>query len=108
MSRPLELKTFRIWDCGDGTIYADIPGAEWPERVGVAILRKRLTDAELAAESYRAAAWIGAQGRAHATDEGRNIVFDAAFVFGPVTRDEHEWLVVHRFATLPHYDEEAA
>jgi hypothetical protein len=69
---------------------------------------KRLTDAELAAESYRAAAWIGAKGRAYTTDEDRAIAFEAAFTFGPETRDEHEWLVVHRFATYPHYDEDVA
>ena len=69
-------------------------------------IRKRLTDTELAAEVFRQAAWIGADGRAHKTDEGRNIVFEAAFTFGPMTRDEHEYLTVSRFATLPHYDEQ--
>jgi hypothetical protein len=66
----------------------------------------RFTDAELAAEMYRAVAWIGANGKAHATGEGRNILLEAAFTFGPITRDEHEWLTMNRFATHPHYDEE--
>lgn len=67
---------------------------------------KRFTEAELAAEVFRQAAWIGANGRAHKTDAGRNIVFEAAFTFGPMTRDEHEFLVINQFATLPHYDEQ--
>jgi hypothetical protein len=68
---------------------------------------KHLTDAELAAEMFRQAAWLGANGRTYKTDEGRNIVIEAAFTFGPITRDEHQWLTVNRFATLPHYDEVA-
>lgn len=66
----------------------------------------RFSDAELAAEMYRSAAWIGANGKAHATGEGRNILFEAAFTFGPITRDEHEWLTAHRFATHPDFDAE--
>jgi hypothetical protein len=68
-------------------------------------LRKRLTDTELAAEVFRQAAWLGANGRAHKTDEGRNIVFEAAFTFGPMTRDEHEYLIISQLAERPHYDE---
>lgn len=66
---------------------------------------KHLTDAELAAELFRQTAWLGAIGRTYATDEGRNIVIEAAFTFGPITRDEYEWLTLRHFATLPHYDE---
>lgn len=62
---------------------------------------KRFTDAELTAEMYRAAAWLGAIGRAHATGEGRNIVFDAAFTYGPITREEHEWVTMQRFLHHP-------
>ena len=67
--------------------------------------QKRLTDTELAAEVFRQAAWLGANGRAHKTDEGRNIVIEAAFTFGPMTRDEHEYLIISRFAQRSHYDE---
>lgn len=66
---------------------------------------KRLTDAELAAELFRQTSWLGALGRTYATGEGRNILLEAAFTSGPITRDEHEWLTIKRFATLPHYDE---
>jgi hypothetical protein len=66
---------------------------------------KRLTDAELAAELFRQTAWLGALGRTYRADEGRNIIIEAAFTFGPVTRDEHEWMTLSHFATLPHYDE---
>lgn len=69
---------------------------------------KRLRDEELAADVFRQAAWLGAIGRTHAADAGRNIFIEAAFTFGPITRDEYEWLTLHRFATLPHYDEVAS
>ena len=67
--------------------------------------QKRLKDAELAAEMWRQAAWIGALGRSYAMPD-RYIAFDAAFHEGPATEDEYQWTVLHRFATLPHYDEE--
>lgn len=65
----------------------------------------RFSDAELAAELYRQTAWISANGRGHATGEGRNILLEAGFTFGPITRDEHEWLTVKHFADYPHFDE---
>jgi hypothetical protein len=71
-------------------------------------LAKRFTSAELAAELFRAVAWLGAKGRANATDKGRNIVITAAFTFGPITRDEHEFEVMQRFATLPDHDRHGA
>lgn len=69
---------------------------------------KRFTDAELAAELFRAAAWLGANGQTFATDEGRNLVVAAAFTFGPITRDEHEFQVLQRFVSLPDHDNEDA
>jgi hypothetical protein len=102
MSKPFEL-----------TIYPPrIPCSLWPQcpiefhEVDNWGPDKTLTDAELAAELFRQTAWLGAIGRAYATETGRNIVIEAAFTFGPVTRDEDEWLTIKRFATLPHYDEE--
>lgn len=65
---------------------------------------KRFADAELSAELFRAAAWLGANGRTFATDEGRNLVVAAAFTFGPITRDEHEFQVLQRFVSLPDHD----
>jgi len=103
--RALELTTRPLWfNSLDGTCYA---GTTHEDVVNVdfEVYRKRFTDTELAAEVFRAAAWIGAGYRAHRADEGRNIVFEAAFTFGPITRDEHEYLTVHRFAALPHHDE---
>lgn len=95
MSRPLELKTFRIWDCGDGTIYADIPGEEWPERVGVVILRKRLTDPELAAEYWQACAVLSTVLNLNEEYD----LHDQAAMYATT---------LERFATHPHYDEETA
>lgn len=68
-------------------------------------MSKRFTDTELAAELYRQTAWLGALGRAHRADAGRNIVMEAAFTFGPITRDEHEWETMLHFANRPHHDE---
>lgn len=68
-------------------------------------MSKRFTDVELAAELFRQTAWLGALGRTYKTDEGRNIVIEAAFTYGPVTREEHEWLTLNNFAFRPHYDE---
>ena len=92
------------------TVYEKHPTAD-AYRVGgfyspyaLVATEKRFTEAELAAELFRQTAWLGANGRAHATDEGRNVVIEAAFTFGPITRDEHEWLTISHFATLPHYD----
>lgn len=67
---------------------------------------KRFTDAELAAELFRQAAWLGALGRAHATDAGRNVVIEAAFTFGPITRDEYEFQTISHFYYRPHHDQE--
>lgn len=93
------------------------PGTEHTHRPGMGVLircpgciadrqtrAKRFTDAELAAELFRTTAWLGAKGRLYATDEGRNIVVQAAFTFGPITRDEYEFEVVQRFASLPDHD----
>lgn len=66
---------------------------------------KRFTDAELAAELFRQTAWLGALGRVYPTDVGRNIVIEAAFTFGPITRDEYEWLTISQFAHRPHHDD---
>lgn len=88
--------------------HADMPNlvrykGQWmPEALATGMIDKRFTDAELAAEMFRAAAWLGANGRAHATGEGRNIVFDAAFTYGPITREEHEWVTVQRFLHESH------
>jgi hypothetical protein len=65
---------------------------------------QRFTDVELAAEVFRAAAWLGAKGRTFTSDEGRNVVIAAAFTFGPITRDEYEFQVIQRFLTLPSHD----
>ncbi|MGN6653828.1 MAG: hypothetical protein ACTHJ9_00635 [Rhodanobacter sp.] len=100
--KALELQTFHLWDSGDGTFYADIPGAEWPERVGYALTRKRLTDTEVAAEYWRAELdwalitegyrWLG-------ICEGWSA--DEASAKG---RDQ----ALRRFATMPHaFDAEA-
>lgn len=106
--KALDLKVSRIWDSGDGTLYADAEDPRYPKRVGFEMLRRRFSDAELAAELYRAAAWVGAKGRLYASEEGRNMLIEAAFTFGPITRDEHEWDVMNRFLHLPYYDEEEA
>lgn len=67
---------------------------------------KRLKDAELAAEVYRAGMWLAALGGS-VIMPGRNIRFAAAYTFGPITRDEHEFETMNRFLHLPHYDEES-
>ena len=92
------------------TIYEKHPTAD-AYRVGgfyspyaLVATEKRFTEAELAAELFRQTSWLGANRRTYATDEGRNVVIEAAFTFGPITRDEHEWLTIHNFATLPHFD----
>jgi hypothetical protein len=106
--KALELTIFPKSINGRGqTIYVDEPGGwNYPEwHVDGYAANKHLTDTELAAELFRQTSWLGAIGRTYATDEGRNIVIEAAFTFGPVTRDEYEWLTLSHFATLPHYDE---
>lgn len=104
MSKPLELTIFpRLERPRSG---ADIMAYREQWRREAALQgSKHLTDAELAADLFRQTAWLGANGRAYATGEGRNIVIEAAFTFAPVTRDEYEWLTLSHFATLPHYDE---
>jgi hypothetical protein len=108
MSKPLGLTIYPKSTGRHGeSVYVDESG-EWSYREsdcdGYAA-NKHLTDAELSAELFRQTSWLGAIGRTYATDEGRNIVIEAAFTFGPVTRDEYEWLTLSQFATLPHYDE---
>lgn len=106
MSKPLELTIYPKLE-PPRTGAEIMPYREQRQRERALKQVKHLTGAELAAELFRQTAWLGATGRAFATDEGRNIVIEAAFTFGPITRDEYEWLTVSRFATLPHYDEVA-
>lgn len=109
MSKTLELTIHDRNDDGDYLSAPTTCGRQYviaSEDVEVFCMQQRFTDAELAAELFRQTAWLGAIGRTYATGEGRNILIEAAFTFGPVTRDEHEWMTVKRFATLPHYDEE--
>lgn len=91
--KALELKVFPIWDAGDGTLYADHPDRQWPTNVGYEVYRKRLTDAELAAEYWRAR-WTGLM------HESR----------GACLTDEHRAKIatVERFMELSHYDEVTA
>ena len=103
--KALELTVYPMWDGGFGELYADKDDPQYPTRVDFEVYRKRLTDVELAAELFRQAAWLGAIGRTYRADAGRNIVIEAAFTFGPITRDEYEWLKLTHFAYLPHYDE---
>ena len=107
MSKPLELKTFPPlreepnpvrdgWDAW----------RDWDNQIRDEYRLRamtRFTDAELSAELFRQTAWLGANGRTHRADAGRNIVLEAAFTYGPLTRDEHEWLTLSHFTTLPHY-----
>lgn len=109
MSKPLELKIYRpIPECPQpsdfGYAYEDWMDNRSIERTLTA--EKRLTDTELAAELFRQCAWLGALGRTYATDEGRNVVIEASFTFGPITRDEYEFLTISHFLNLPHYDED--
>ena len=106
MKRPLELVWYWPVNCGEPCNCNEYWVGDRPiPDFAVDLRTKRLSDLQLIAEMYRAAAWLGALGRAHATDTGRNIVFEAAWTFGPITRDEHEWQVINRFANHPHYDE---
>jgi hypothetical protein len=97
--RPLTLTVYPTWDDGFGNLYADKDNRQYPTRVDFEVLRKRLTDAELAAEYW--AARSSAANRRHAVDMG-------ATNFPGMSADEAEDLekVMHRFATHPHHDQE--
>lgn len=87
--KALDLHTFPIWDAGDGTLYADRDDRRYPTNVGYEVYRKRLTDAELAAEF-------------HNMDSDCQI----AWIDGEHTDAMQErFVTLERFATLPHYDE---
>lgn len=91
--KPLELTVYPTWDSGDGRLYADKDDRFHPVDVDFEVYRKRLTDAELAAEMHaaNADAW-----RAHS----------AKSTVIPVLEDR--FVTLARFATLPHYDEAAS
>lgn len=110
MSKPLELAAFtrEPGRYGREPRY-NSPDGFWSypvSHVDELSARKRLTDAEMCAELFRQTAWLGANGRAYRADAGRNIILEPAFTFGPITRDEHEWLTLSSFTTRPHYDQE--
>ena len=99
--KPLELTIYPIWDAGDGTLYADHPARQWPTNVGYEVYRKRLTDAELAAEFEAARCdYLLSQASGH---------FWAPL--GETWPSDHKsagrrTTTLLRFATLPHYDED--
>ena len=96
--KPLELTTFHLWESQlDGTVYADIPGERFPERVEWRVLAKRLSDAELAAEYWRLRLKVCSRGNRDVKGVGHPCVEWRA------AHDECDTL--HRFATNPHYDE---
>lgn len=109
MRDPLRLDIYQQTTGRHGETLYSTGSGEWAYRadhVDQYAVEKRLSDTELAAEAYRAIAWLGVLGRTYASDEGRNIVVEAAFTFGPVTREEHEFEIINRFLKEPHYDEE--
>ena len=83
---------YPTWEAIDGTIYADKGDRQHPTRVVLERIRKRFSDAELAAEGFKAAAQMFA-----AELDGEDI--DAERLEG-ITDS------LHRFATANHYDEE--
>lgn len=103
--KPLELTVYPYVDrweevpvtthWGTTTVHDRVMGYERPDGVydfslfGPDLFEKRLTDAELSAEMWRQAAWIGALGRSYAMPD-RYIAFDAAFHEGPATEDEYQ------------------
>jgi hypothetical protein len=96
MKKPLELNVYPIW--GDESLYADLPGHHWPTNVGYEVYRKRLTEAELAAE------WHKQDNHCGQVLEGYGIAYNGE----PLDTEEVEierLHIVYRFATLPHHDE---
>ena len=77
------------------------PGSEswlWGREVDERRRAKHLTDAETAAETWKAMAWCGGHGRTAITSDG--VIFtECAVVDGPPTREEHELATLRRFAT---------
>lgn len=98
MMRALELTRYPLWDDGDGNVYADKDDRRHPTRVDFEVLRKRLNDAELAAEFWHAAQ-VATYARARidwGLDNWAGISADRAEDI------EH---ILHRFAEHPHFDE---
>lgn len=97
MSRPpLELTIYPHWDDGFGNVYADKDDPLHPVRVDFEVYRKRLTDAELAAEYHanESAAWLMA---------GRN---PGHYDVDQAYKLEDREVTLRRFAKHPHHDQE--
>lgn len=102
MSKPLELKVYPHWEHNE-ICYANVDGLDSPINVDYWIACKRLDDAELMAEAYRQMTRAIAES-GMVTDDSRIAPGDAA-TFGPVRRETSRLGDLHRFASLPHYDE---
>jgi hypothetical protein len=89
--KALELTVYPIWDAGDGVLYADRDDPQHPTRVDFEVYRKRLADAELLCEYFRAVA--------------SGAIREDACEFTAADRYGAEAITLRRFATLPHYDE---
>lgn len=91
--KPLKLEVFPLWDAGDGTIYADNKlEPRLPHNVDYLVYFKRLNADELAAEYHQQAAY--------------NAYWNDRATIAAVRRNEDRLATLHRFATLPSYDEE--
>lgn len=104
LSKPLELRVFPKvpmkdypgelgYVCGRWTI------AEWSSVFGA----KKLSDAELAAETYRQ--MTRAIGESGMVTDGQSIAPSDAATFGPMRRETSRLGDLKRFATLPHAGE---
>jgi hypothetical protein len=92
MSKPLELAIYPHWEHNE-ICYANVEGLDSPISVDYWIACKRLTDAELAAEFWKAK---------------ERCMFVSAFSgmsISPDSPSAREAITLHRFATLPSYDE---
>jgi hypothetical protein len=98
MRKPLELTVYPIWENGFGDFYADKEDPLRPTRVDFEVFRKRLTETDLAAE-YWQQVLIGSL---HPTDSFHG---HSGMKVRGVSSARIRTL--HRFATLPHYDEVA-
>lgn len=105
MRKTLELKTFPLWESLGGTMYT---GETHEDVVNVdfEVYRKRLTDAELAAEVFSAVfheAECEVRGlRLGRVDPGHPAIDHWAAHNHEFGRQAE---IIERFATLPHYDE---
>lgn len=89
MSKPLELTVYPTWENGFGDCYADKDDHMHPVRVDFEVYRKRLTEPDLAAEVHRASAEVY-RAKVHGLNPD-----------GLIDR----FMVLSRFASLPHFDE---